>query len=148
MAVPVVNVCVLTFEVLDQIAAVNTDLGLTIKEGVKGSVTIGSGAGAGAMVGAMVGGIPGMIVGGGIGYVFGAGVAYKKAQTFKPLSEVLRNLTQQEKTRLVQVGQNLLQTQTVDVVSTIVGDYRSNLAKQFISLVYKQYSGKDLSVLQ
>lgn len=136
---------VLTFDMLEEIAAVNPSLGLTIKEALKGAAAVGGGAGAGAMAGGLIGGPPGMLLGGFVGYVAGSVVAYTNMDDFKPLSEVFKELTAEDKKKLIEIGQTILKCQGLDAAHMIFENYGSEMAKNFLTLVYEEYSGKKLS---
>ncbi len=138
------TVTMLTFEVLEEIAKANNDLGLTLKEGVKGAAAMGGGAAAGAMAGAMVAGPPGMLIGGATGFIFGSAAAYNNMKPFKPLWEVLKELNPEDKQKLVQVGKKVLQEKGIDLANQIVGMYGGQVASDFLRLVYEEFSGVKL----
>ncbi len=138
------TVTILTFEVLQEIAKANNDLGLTVKETMKGAAAMGGGAATGAMVGGMLGGPVGMFVGGGLGYFFGSGIAANNMQTFKPLWEVLQGMNAVERHNLVQVGKRLLQEKGIHLATQIVGNYGGQVARHFLHLVYEECSGQKL----
>lgn len=134
----------MTFEVLEEIARVNNDLGLTIKETVKGAAAMGGGAGAGAITGALIGGPIGMFVGGAIGYALGTGVAYKNMKTFKSLREVLKELNDEDKKKMLEIAIRILEERGIILATQIVGHYGSETARDFLVLVYEGFSGKRL----
>ncbi len=134
----------LTFEVLEEIAKANSDLGLTIREGMKGAAAMGGGAAAGAMVGILAG-PPGMLFGGIVGFGFGFIAAAQNMNSFKPLWEVLGQLNPANKQKLVEVGKKVLQEKGINLASHIVGMYGSQVARAFLGIVFEEFSGRKVN---
>ena len=147
MAVSITDI----FFVLEEISKANQDLGATLNESVKGAAAMGGSTftGAlggstftGALGGGLVGGPVGMIVGGAIGFAGGAAYVAANTKSFKPLYQVMREMTDEEKRRLVKAAEVILQKKGIDIARQIVGDYGSEFARNFLIDVYGEFSGK------
>lgn len=138
------NTVVLTYDILEEIASVHQDLGLTIREIVRGATTMSFATGAGAAIGGLLGGPAGLIAGGAIGSAVGGGAAAATMKKFKPLSTLLRELTSAEKARLMEVARRAFRNLGVNVACDIVGNRAGELARNFIRSVYEEFSGTAL----
>ena len=132
------------FSVLLEIAEAHDDLKLTITESTKGAMAMGGSTSAGAMAGGLLGGPPGMIVGGLVGFVFGANYASSNAEKFKPLWQVLKDMSKEEQTKLVKAAKKVIQQKGIDLANDIAWRCGSSFARNFLISVYEEFSGKKL----
>ena len=140
MAVSITDI----YFVLEEISKVNQDLGDTLNESVKGAAAMGGSTFTGALGGGLVGGPIGMIVGGAIGFAGGATYAAANTKSFKPLYQVMSEMTDEEKRRLVKAAEVILQKKGINIARQIIGDYRSEFARKFLIDVYGEFSGKTI----
>lgn len=131
------------YAILLEIAEVNNDLHVTLSESAKGAGVMGGSTFTGALAGAMLGGPVGMIAGGAVGFLGGAGYAAANTKSFKPLHQVLSEMNEEDKERLVAAARRVIRRKGIDVAHTIVGRYGTQLAKEFLQTVYGEYSGKN-----
>ena len=132
------------FSVLLEISEANNDLKLTITESAKGAMAMGGSTSAGAMAGGLLGGPPGMIVGGFLGFMFGANYAINNVQNFKPLWQVLSEMSEEDKTKLEATAVLVIQREGINFANDIVQSCGSTIARQFLISVYEEFSGKKL----
>ena len=138
MAVSITDI----YFVLEEISKVNQNLGDTLNGSVKGAAAMGGSTFTGALGGGLVGGPIGMIVGGAIGFAGGATYAAANTKSFKPLYQVMSEMTDEEKRRLVKAAEVILQKKGIDIARQIIGDYGSEFARNFLIDVYGEFSGK------
>ena len=132
------------YMVLCEISKVHKDLGDTLSESVKGATAMGGSTFTGAMAGALVGGPIGMIAGGAIGFAGGAAYAAATTKTFKPLHQVLSEMSNEEKKKLVEAAKIIIQRKSINLAHQIVGKYTSEFARTFLIDVYNEFSGKTI----
>ena len=130
------------YVVLSEISKVNNDLGETLSESVKGAAAMGGSAFTGALTGALIGGPVGMIAGGTIGFVGGAAYAAANTKNFKPLHEILGEMSREDKEKLVEAAKKIIERKGIDLAHQIIGKYGSQLARTFLIDVYNEFSGK------
>ncbi len=146
---------VITIDMLKLIAAFNPSLGITLNLTERMKLASIPMAGSGAISSAIIGVIFGhymlipvyMLLGSFIGFSIGI-FLYKNVSIFKPLSEVLKELTAEERDKLIAVGQTILLRQSLAVAHTIFENYKGDSARYFISTVYEASSRKKLSYRQ
>ena len=129
------------YVVLCEIATVNNDLGDLVYEAMKGATAMGGSAFAGAMAGAVIGGPVGMIAGGAIGFFGGTVYAAATVKKFKPLHQILGEMSIEDKEKLVAVAGSIIQRKGINVVNQIMINYGSQLARDFLIEVYKEFKG-------
>ena len=132
------------YSVLEEISKANEDLGDTFNESFKGAAAMGGSTFTGALGGGLVGGPAGMIVGGAIGFAGGATYAAVKTKSFKPLYQVISEMKDKEKRRLVKAAIAIIRRKGIDVARLVVS-YCSEFARKFLIDVYKEFSGKTVT---
>ena len=128
------------YMVLIEISEANNDLKVTISESVKGAGVMGGSTFTGAVAGGMIGGPLGMIAGGALGFIGGAGYAAANTKSFKPLHEVLSEMNEQDKKRLVAAAIRVIERRGINVAVQIVGRYGTTFAKEFLQTVYSEFA--------
>jgi len=130
------------FDILIEISEVNQDLKDTVTGIMEGASAIGGSAALGAVIGGLLGGKDGMTYGGALGSALGTSYVALTAKDFKPLHEILANMSQDEKRKLVEAANRVIRRKAIDVSSQIVGNCGSRFARDFLIAVYKEYSGR------
>jgi hypothetical protein len=130
------------YSILIEISKVNEDLGDTVSESVKGAATMGGSAFSGALAGGLLGGPVGMIAGATVG--FAGSVLYTAANTkpFKPLHQVIQEMNDQDKKKLVKVAMKIIERKGIDLARQIIGNYGSQIARTLLTDVYDEFSKK------
>lgn len=132
------DICTILYE----ISQVHEDLGDTITESLKGATAMGGSSFSGALVGGLVAGPVGMIVGGAIGMAAGATYAAANVKSFKPLHQVISEMTVDDKRRLKEAAKLIIQRHGIDIATQIIGHYESQLARSFLVDVFKEFKGQ------
>ena len=127
------------FSVLYEIAKVNNDLKITIEESVNGAAAMGGSALLGALVGGLLGGRNGMITGGAIGFGGGAAYTAANAKPFKPIYQVLSEMTKEDRQRVVEAAKVIITRKGIDLANQIVGKYGSQFAREFLEAVIREW---------
>ena len=130
------------YEILSEISKVNNDLGETLSQSVKGAAAMGGSTFTGALTGALIGGPAGMIAGGAIGFFGGAAYAAGNTKNFKPLHQILGEMSREDKKKLVEAAKRIIERKGIDLAHQIVGKYGSQFARTFLIDVYNEFSGK------
>ena len=130
------------FDILIEISEVNQDLKDTVTGIMEGASTIGGSAAFLAVIGGLLGGKDGMTYGGALGGLLGTSYVSSTAKDFKPLHEILANMSEDEKRKLVEAANRVIRRKAIDVSSQIVGNCGSRFARDFLVAVYKEYSGR------
>lgn len=130
------------YMILSEISKANNDLGETLSESVKGAAAMGGSTFTGALTGALIGGPVGMIAGGAIGFFGGAAYAAGNTKNFKPLHQILSEMTREDREKLVEAAKRIIQRKGVDLAHQVIGKYGSQFARTFLIDVYNEFSGK------
>ena len=130
------------YTVLCEISKAHTDLGITVSESMKGATAMGGSTFTGALAGALVGGPVGMIAGGAIGFAGGATYAAATVKKFKPLHQVLREMTAEDKQRLVEAAKVIIARRGIHLANQIGVNYASEFAKEFLEAVFSEFNQK------
>ncbi len=130
------------YVILCDISKVNNDLGDTLSESVKGAAAMGGSTFTGALTGALIGGPAGMIAGGAIGFFGGAAYAASNTKNFKPLHQVLDEMSREDKEKLIQAAKRIIARKGIDLAHQVIGKYGSQFARTFLIDVYNEFSGK------
>ena len=133
------------YTVLCEISKAHKDLGETINESVKGAAAMGGATFTGALAGGLLGGPVGMIAGGAIGFAGGATYAAANVKSFKPLHQVLSEMTKEDRQRVVEAARVIVTKKGIDLANQIVGKYGSQLAREFLIDVFKELSKDKLN---
>lgn len=126
------------FQILLEIAEANADLRVTVKEIRKGALCIGGGGVLGVVLGGalIATGPVGLGISGMTGAVVGACVLLGIGKKLKPVYAVLRDMTDDEKKRIVQKAKEVIREHGIDLTSEVVGRYTSSVAKKLLKLVF------------
>lgn len=116
-----------------------TGLGNTINEATKGATAMGVSTLIGAAVGGLIGGPMGVIIGGAIGFISGTGYADTNTKVFKPLPQVLGEMSREDKAKLVEVAIRIIRRNGINVAQQLIGQYGTQFAKDFLIKVYKEF---------
>ena len=130
------------YMILSEISKANNDLGETLSESVKGATAMGGSTFTGALAGALIGGPVGMIAGGAIGFAGGATYAAANTKNFKPLHQILGEMTNKDREKLVEAAKKIIQRKGIDLAHQVIGKYGSQFARTFLIDVYNEFSGK------
>lgn len=126
------------YNILLEISKANTELGVTIGESLKGAATMGASTSTGALVGGLLGGPVGMIAGGAIGFFGGASYTAANTKPFKPLMDVISEMSEKDKRKLVSIARDILKREGIDLARDIVGSYGSRIARYLLLEVMKE----------
>ena len=130
------------YTILSEISKAHKDLGDTLSESVKGAAAMGGSTAALALGGGLIAGPMGMIVGGAIGFAGGATYAAMNTKSFKPLHQVLSEMTEEDKKKLIEAAKVIIERKGVDLAHKVIGKYGSVAAREFLIDVYNEFAGK------
>ena len=130
------------YQILSEISKANQDLRDTFNESVKGATAMGVSTFVGAVLGGLMGGQKGMFAGGSIGFAGGATYAAANTKSFKSLHQVLSEMNEQDRKKLVEVAIAVIQREGINLTQQVVGKYGSQFARMFLIEVYKEFIGK------
>ncbi len=118
-----------TFDLLLEIARVNPDLQKTIDEVLKGTAITGGCV----AVGGLLAGKDGMLLGGILGILMTAATA----KDFKPLPQIMQEMSKEDQQKLVETAQYVIMNQPIEIATMIVTNITSDAAKEFMKIVFQ-----------
>ena len=83
-----------------------------------------------------------MITGGAIGFGGGAAYAAANAKPFKPIYQVLSEMTKEDRQRVVEAAKVIIMRNGIDLANQIIGKYGSQLAREFLEAVIREWKNK------